>query len=173
MHRKALWLLLLVALLPLGRANATTHARASSDWIGWKFQGTTCFDTPEGERYAHVKVRMIVHNGGAPGRHWATNMRLKARLIPPGSGLSYTRSWRTTRFPVHSDLLQDTDYTHDLAVNTDVMSPETDWRVQVKLIWDRKAPWHDVVKEFAYSFNTASCKPGKVYKPPITSPTFS
>jgi hypothetical protein len=159
--RWALLLLLGAALVLPGHSAASAPARASSDWIGWKFQGTNCIDTPEGERYAHVKVRMIVHNGGAPGRHWATNMRLTARLIPPNSGLNLQRSWRTTRFPVHSDLLQDTSYTHDLAVNTDVMSPETDWLVQVKLIWDRKAPWHDVVKKFKFPFKTAHCRSGK------------
>jgi hypothetical protein len=147
-------------------ATATTPARASADWIGWKFLGTKCIDTPEGERYAHVRVRMIVHNGGA-GPHWATNMRVKARLVPTGSGLNLPRSWRTTRFPVHSDLLQDTSYAHDMAVNTDVMSPEADWRVQVKLIWDRKLPFHDVVKKFSFPFKTDKCTPGKTHSGPI------
>jgi hypothetical protein len=137
-------------------------ARQSSepDWIGWKFQGTKCVQTDNDLVYAHVGVRMIVRNRGH-FRHWATSMRVKARLIPPGSGLNLPRSWRTTRYPVHSQLFQDYNYSHDMAVNTDVMSPAGDWLVQVKLIWDRKAPLRDVVHEFKFPFNTANCINGK------------
>ena len=142
----------------------TARQSSEPDFVGWKFLGTKCVETDNGLLYAHVGVRMIVHNRGH-FTHWATNMRVKARLIPPGSGLNLPRSWRTTRFPTHSQLLQDHNYSHDMAVNTDVMSPETDWLVQVKLIWDRTVPLHDVVHEFKFPFKTAHCIKGKTKTP--------
>jgi hypothetical protein len=154
--------LLLVVIVGSIVSATQAAARQSSepDWIGWKFLGTKCVETSDGLVYAHIGVRMRVRNRGH-FTHWATNMRVKARLIPPGSGLNLPRSWRTTRFPVHSQLFQDYNYSHDMAVNTDVMSAAADWLVQVKLIWDRKSPLHDVVHEFKFPFNTAHCINGK------------
>ena len=108
---------------------------------------------------------MWVHNRGTGGG-WVTNFRLKARLIPTTSGLNISRSWRTNRFPVHSNLLQDYNYSHGMGVNTDVVDPEADWKVQVKQVWDRKAPWKDIVREFFLTFDTSHCKKGKTYTPP-------
>ena len=88
-------------------------------------------------------------------------MKVKARLIPTSSALNISRDWRTTRFPVHSELLQDYDYSHNMAVNSDVVNPDGDWLVQVKLIWDRRAPLRDVVHEYKFPFNTAQCINGK------------
>jgi hypothetical protein len=132
----------------------------SADWRGYKFLGTTARCNPSGLVYAHVRVRMIVSNSGV-GAHWASNMRVKARLVHPGSGFDFTSSWRTVRYPGKNanpdELLQDHHYAIDFAVNTDVYSADQDWRLQVKLIWDRKAPWHDVVEKFETNFREPEC----------------
>jgi hypothetical protein len=109
---------------------------------------------------------MWVHNRGI-GSGWVTNFRLKARLVKAkGAGLNIQRGWKTHRFPVSSGLNQDTNYARPMAVNTDVMSTEEEWKVQVKQVWDRKAPWHDLVREFYLTFNTSHCRPGRTTRPP-------
>lgn len=112
---------------------------------------------------------MLVRNRGI-GAHWVTNFRLKARLIATGPGLNYPRSWKTHRYPVHGDMLQDYDYNQAMAVNTDTYSPEADWEVQVKQVWDRKAPWPDIVRQFCLTLDTGHCKKGAQHVPPTALP---
>jgi hypothetical protein len=149
-------LIVLAAVCALSAPSAASPGVTSADWLGWKFLGTTCHTNSSGLIFARVKVRMLVNNSGI-GSHWASNMRVRARLIPPGSGLNISRSWRTQRAPTSGELLQDHRYFHNFAVDTDVMSPNADWRVQVKLIWDRKVPFHDVVKGYTFPFRTGNC----------------
>jgi hypothetical protein len=49
-----------------------------------------------------------------------------------GAGINLGRSWRTHRFPVRSELNQDSDYFSPMAVNTNVMSIHEEWKFQVK-----------------------------------------
>ena len=78
-----------------------------------------------------------------------------------GAPTTLQRSWRTSNFPVHSDLLQDHDYSHAMAVNTDVMDPEAEeWKIQVQQIWARKT-LRDIHRDFYLSFDTSNCKRGK------------
>ena len=144
--------------LAAGQASAAAPARS------WSRLNVRCIEQSNGLVYAHVTTTLSVTNKGI-GAGWVTNLRLKARLIE-GTGLSIQRSWRTNRFPVHSDLLQDHHYQHALAVNTDNVNPDAaEWTVQVKEIWDRKAPWSDIVREIQVPFDTSNCQPGAA---PIT-----
>ena len=131
----------------------------ADDWIRFQFLGTTCHLNPAGLEFAHIGARMTVFNHGW-GSHWASNMRISARLVSPNNGLHIANSWHTTRYPVFSELLQDHSYVHDLWVNTDVESPADDWDVQLKLIWDRKFPWTDVVHQYQYHFSGCSSSDG-------------
>jgi hypothetical protein len=91
-----------------------------------------------------------------------TNFRLKARLVATTPGLSYHHEWRTTRFPVHSELFQDYNYDNfPMVVNTDTQDPDADWNVQVKQVWDRRIPLHDIVRQFEFPFDTSHCRKGK------------
>jgi hypothetical protein len=151
------------ALMVVG--SSTAGAAVSGPFhYGWGETRVSCI-TANGEEYAHVTSSMWVHNRGI-GSGWVTNFRLKARLVKAeGAGINLGRSWRTHRFPVRSDLNQDSDYFSPMAVNTDVMSIHEEWKVQVKQVWDRKAPWHDLVREFFLTFNTSHCKPGRTHTP--------
>jgi hypothetical protein len=154
-----------VALVILGASDASADDEFH---YGWGETSSKCIKVEStGRVYAHVTTSMWVHNRGI-GKGWVTNFRLKARLIPTTSGLNISRDWRTNRFPVHGDLLQDHDYSHAMAVNTDVVNPEADWKVQVKQIWDRKTPWNDIVHEFFLTFDSNHCRKGKTYTPPGT-----
>jgi hypothetical protein len=143
---------------------ATSQAHAS--WRGWGETKAQCISVEAGGYdlvYAHVSSSMWVSNHGAGGE-WVTNFRLKARLVPTTSGLNWSRSWKTHRFPVHSDLFQDHYYNSPMVVNTDTVDPEADWKVQVKQVWDRRAPWSDLVHEFFITFDTGHCRKGKIPK---------
>lgn len=157
---------ILAAVIAIGPGSAIAGPTPDGFQRGWGETKAQCIkDESTGLVFAHVTTSMWVHNRGQGG-HWVTNLRLKARLVPTTAGLNIPRSWRTNRFPVHSDLLQDHDYSHAMAVNTDVVDPEAEWRVQVKQIWDRKVPWGDIVREFYLSFDTGHCRKGKPYSPP-------
>ncbi len=146
--------------------SSTAGAAVSGPFhYGWGETRVSCI-TANGEEYAHVTSSMWVHNRGI-GSGWVTNFRLKARLVKAeGAGTSPQRSWRTHRFPARSELNQDSDYFSPMAVNTDVMSIYLEWKVQVKQVWDRKAPFSDLVREFYLSLNTSHCRPGRTYTPP-------
>ncbi|MDX6601949.1 MAG: hypothetical protein QOF13_1151 [Solirubrobacterales bacterium] len=156
-----------IALVSLGAGTASADDEFH---YGWGETRTQCIKVEStGLVYAHVTTSMWVHNRGI-GSGWVTNFRLKARLIPTTSGLNISRNWRTSRFPVKSGLNQDSEYSHGMAVNTDVVKPEAEWKVQVKQIWDRKAPWKDIVREFFLTFDASHCKKGKTYTPPNQPP---
>ena len=135
-------------------------AQGSSD--GWGYGhgpiAIKCIQLGEnGVAFAHVDSSMYVRNRGG-GRHWVTNFRMKARLIPTTTGLNWSRGWKTKRFPVFSELFQDRNYDKTMAVNTDTVNPEADWNVQVKMIWSRAVPWRDLVQEFTLHFDTSRCQ---------------
>lgn len=156
-------LILFCAAFALLTAATSASAAADDFHYGWGETRSQCIKVENNGTelvYAHVTSSMWVHNRGI-GSGWVTNFRLKARLVPTTSGLNISRNWHTTRFPVHSELLQDTDYAHAMAVNTDVMNPDADWKVEVKQVWDRKAPWHDIVRHFFLTFDTSHCRKGK------------
>jgi hypothetical protein len=158
--------LLAVTVVILAGAKQAQSASDSEWGYSWGETRAKCIKVTAGEYelvFAHVTARMSVRNRGH-GAHWVTNFRLKARLIPTTSGLNYTRSWKTNRFPVYSDLLQDYDYSRAMAVNTDTVNPEAEWVVQVKQVWDRKAPWSDIVRQFSLPFDTSHCRQGKLPK---------
>ena len=141
-----------VAVMAVGAPDAVAKAK----WYGSGPVRATCHVNPAGLIYAHVYTRMWVNNTGHFS-HWVTNFRLKARLIPTTSGLNYSRSWRTDRAPNSGNLLQNHRYNGPLAVNTDVMSPNADWQVDVKLIWDRKLPLSDIVKKKRFPLDPSGC----------------
>jgi hypothetical protein len=157
----------LCAVIAVPSSPARVRAAAGPDWTGFRFLGTTC-NIRNGLEFAHVRVRMIVHNTGA-GTHWASNMRVQARLVSPSAGISPEQSWRTQRFPAVSELLQDRTYWKNMAVNTDTVNPDADWKLEIKLIWDRKVPFPDVVKHFKTTFR--GC--GGVGPVAMTAPTGS
>jgi hypothetical protein len=163
----AVSLLAVVILIMAGARQA--RSASDSEW-GYSWGKTTakCIEVEVGKEvekhtlvYAHVTSSMAVRNRGI-GAHWVTNFRLKARLIPTTTSANWTRSWKTKRFPVHSNLLQDYDYSKSMAVNTDTYDPEEDWNVDVKQVWDRDIPWHDIVRHFEFPFDTGSCRKGKL-----------
>lgn len=154
-------LVLVTGLVLLTTSAAVGAATARNDGFGYGWGRTTvrCYENNAGLVFAHVSVTLWAHSRGH-FRHWITNMRLEARLS--GGGNNLQRSWRKNRFPVHSELLQDHNYSHAFAVNTDVMSPEEEWTLQVKQVWDRRRPWADLVHEFEEPFDTSNCKKGHV-----------
>lgn len=149
--------LLVAAAVVLG---AGPSPAVAYDWRGFKFLGTTCHNTSAGLIQARVRVRMFVYNKGYFSTY-ATNMRVRARLVHPGAGLDYTQSWSTVRFPYKNaspnELTSDAFHTADFTVNTEPMSPTQDWRLQIKLIWDRKAPLADSVEKFETTFYKTGC----------------
>jgi hypothetical protein len=142
-------------------------ARSSSDGWGYSWGRTkvVCITVVAHEHelvYGHVTSSMSVHNRGHFS-HWVSNFRLKARLVATTAGLDYHHGWRTTRFPVHSQLLQDHDYDHyPMAVNTDTQAADLDWNVQIKQVWDRGIPLKDIVRQFEVPFDTSNCRAGKL-----------
>jgi hypothetical protein len=155
---------LLVASLLAGAALIGSSSASASEWYGWRFLGTTCVNR-SGMEFAHLRVGMRVANEDV-GSHYAANMRIKARLIHPGAGLTFDRGWRTQRYPVYSELLINKGYARVMSVNTDSVSPTQDWQLDIKLIWDRSAPWADVVKHYTVPFHGCA-DPG--YNPTVAS----
>lgn len=154
-------LVLATGLVALTTSVLAATATAGDDGFryGWGRTIVKCYENNYELVFAHVSVTLWVHSRGH-FRHWITNMRLEARLS--GGGSNMQRSWRKSRFPVHSELLQDHNYSHAFAVNTDVMSPEEEWTLQVKQIWDRRRPWEDLVHEYEVPFDTSDCKKGHI-----------
>lgn len=176
MKRLARRILLIGSLAAIALAGAipATAGAWSAGWYGRGAVQAACIRTPQDLVYAHVTTTMWVHNTGISS-HWVTNMRLQARLISPNAGLQLQRSWRTKRYPAQSELLQDHNYSFGMAVNTDVVKPDADWLVEVKLIWDRKVPLHDIVQKIRhFEFDTSDCRDGAAPRsgngPPIGIP---
>jgi len=142
-----------------------------SEWYGWDFTGTRCLarSTNQGEVvFARFGVNMFVHNGG-PGNHWASNMRVRIRLVSPNAGLDLDSAWRTYRYPAQGELEQDRNYNYPFReLDSNPLGAGRDWNVQVKLIWDRKVPFRDIVKKF--EFPLRRCPEGDPTGPPIGIP---
>lgn len=135
-------------------AAAPAHAKAPNLIAHYSVQSVTCVPAAGGTVRARVRVRMVVVNyHGLRGLDWAQHMTVKARLIPTTAGLNISRAWRQWKTPY---LTQDKRHAYDITVTTDTVSPAADWKVQLKMVWDRSAPAPDVVKETTRPF-TGSC----------------
>jgi hypothetical protein len=152
--------------LALGTAKPAHSATSSTNgctkcWYWWTPPRATCISNNNGQQvYAHVYARQEVVNEAAfPGSHYVSRFRLKARLDHPGPGLG-SKPWHTTRVFNKQEFEEWKHYDRRIAVNTSTQSIYQDWNVQVKLIWDRKIPYDDKVREFTFSFETGNCKPG-------------
>ena len=159
------WLLSSVALLAAAFMILGSAAKAQAQWHWWGALKAECRSIePNGHslNYAIVSATMVVANEG-PGNHWASAMRIKARLVPDKSHENYfeswTRSWRT--FSV-APLFQEHTYHQRMKVATDTVSPAADWKVQYKLTWDRSFPFPDVGSTGELPFHTCESSSGIV-----------
>jgi hypothetical protein len=115
-----------------------------------------CVRSGQSEVRARVTANMWVHNRGW-NTGWVNSFRMSARLIPTTTGYNIDRAWKKTRFPVFSNLLQDTNYSHNMAVVTNPESRYEDWIVQVKQTWTRKS-LRDLHREFRVHFGTGESR---------------
>jgi hypothetical protein len=126
-----------------------------------------CLPAAQGTVRAYVGVRMVVVNyDDFWGRDWATKMSVKARIVPTTAGVNYSRSWRTWNSP---KLSKNRRYVLTSGLGTDNVSPNLDWRVQVKVTWHRKGAIRNITKTFTRPFDT-SCAAGAPGTPPVTVP---
>ncbi|HVO54693.1 MAG TPA: hypothetical protein VMT37_09790 [Solirubrobacterales bacterium] len=162
-----------VALLLLPAPSRTKAADGWGYWWGRVHAECVTFTTSSEEErvYAHVSTTMSVHNRGH-FKHWVTNFRLKVRLVATTEGLDINNNWRTKRWPVHGELNQDYDYDHfPMVENTWAQDAESEWDLQARLIWDRRAPLADIVHEVEVPFDTSKCKRGAKPKSPSEAPS--
>ncbi len=151
-------------------AAAPAQAKAPNLIAHYNVQSVKCVPAAGGTVRAQVRVRMTVVNyHGLRGLDWAKHMVMKARLIPTTSGLNITRPWRQWKTPY---LTQDKRHAYDIMVTTDNVSPTADWKVQIKMVWDRGAPVPDVVKETTRRFN-GSCQGATTLDPAPAQPSLN
>ncbi len=102
---------------------------------------------------ARVNLRMrVVNYDGVLKGDWADHMEAKARLEPEtGAGFSYFRSWKSWKTPY---LLQNRTSTYDMSIPTDNVSGNSGWKVHLKLIWHRPAPYSNIKKDVYLQFNS-------------------
>ena len=121
-------------------------AQAASPDVGFTWQGYTCVPRAESTFSVRFRVRMIVTN---PNESWKSSyvqgMKVRVRLVPTSSGLSYSRKWKEQRA---DGLVMGKREVRDFTVLTDNVKSTAEWRLQIKLVWDRIAPTPDYVMEF-------------------------
>jgi hypothetical protein len=61
---------------------------------------------------------------------------LQARLVPPGAGLNFVRPWQQVKVPAPLTGAS----SRRLTVTTSRHDGLKDWKLQVKLVWDRPGP---------------------------------
>ena len=151
-HRTAYVLATAVAAVGALVAPATGQAKTPDLIAHYNWLSTTCVPAAQGTVRAKVVVRMIVVNHEGLGGDWAQRMRAEARLITTTPGLQYSRAWKKVKTPI---LTINRRHSYTMTVITDNVSPNAEWKVQLKLIWDRPTQ-RDVVKEKTGKF-VASC----------------
>ncbi len=155
--RRSAWSVLALALLA-GAAIATPgHADAKKPprlITAHHIQSVTCVPGPANTVRAKVRIRMVVVNDDGVGE-WASNMEAKARLEATTAGISPHGNWKRQRTPT---LVQNRRHSYDMVVTTDNKGGSSDWRLHVKLIWDRPFPVANVTKELRLAFD-AACAP--------------
>lgn len=151
-----------VALVALVAAPAASPGASSlPTWAWFKHLGTSCATGTQTR--VTVSYRMGVANKGFLSR-WVSNMRLSIRPENPGAGLQgLSHQWRTVRYPAAG--MQGRSYVADLKVTSDGESPNQDKIYHVKLIWDRKAPYADLVQDL--KFRPQRCKGVSTQAPPV------
>ena len=138
------------AALTLGLGASSASAASyydNTNWLGHGRITTRCESDGAGMYWAHVTARMWVYNTlPAGGAHAASNMRLQVKLVPTTSGASWLGSYptATNRYPAFGELLNPKAHGWTLAVNSARVGLG-DWKVQIKLVWDRHIPHSDVV----------------------------
>ena len=92
---------------------------------------------------------MIVNN---PNQSWkptyVQGMKVRVRLVPLNSdvpGQSWSRKWEEQRA---DGLVMGKREVRDFKVLTDNVKSTAEWKLQIKLVWDRIAPRRDYVVEF-------------------------
>lgn len=140
----------LVGLALVGTAGASASSSAAPRLItSYNWLSTSCVVAPSSTVRAKVIVRMKVVNYDGFS-DWASYMKVRARLIPTGAGLNYTRPWKEVKTPY---LTQNKTHSYTMRVLTDNVSAFKDWQVQLKLIWTRPA-MRDVVVERTGAFSS-------------------
>ena len=143
---------LLLAFLAAASAVTVTGAepaQAASPDVGYKQQGYTCVPRAQGTFSVRYRARMIVTN---PDESWKSTyvqgMKVRVRLVPLNSGVSgqnWSRKWEEQRA---DGLTMGERHVRDFTVLTDNVNPDIEWKLQIKLVWDRIAPRRDYVMEF-------------------------
>ncbi len=167
------WLLCSAALLVAAFILLGSAARAQAKWYAYGAVTTECkyVEVRPGvfEDYGVVWANMFVSNEGAiPGNHYANHMRIKARLVPTEPGHNFFRHWNTESVETP---LENTIYHRRMkGFSTDTVDPGKGWKLQVKFIWDRQVPFHDIVKKRTYKFETCEPPEGRSGGPEIGIP---
>jgi hypothetical protein len=147
-----------VAAVCAGLLGATSVAAADDQGTRYDYRplGTRClvakYDTLGPSLiYAHTSWRMWAAGGSNTFR-----MLVKARLIPTTPGLYINRPWSQTAVGIVTN--QNAPRTYFAPwVNTYAEEADAEWRVQVKLTWDRtgRRDWN---KTLSFPFNrTGKC----------------
>ena len=146
--------------------SASPVAKAPDLIAHYKIRGVRCVPAPQGTVRAKVVVRMSVVNYDGFGGDWAQRMRLEARLVPTSAGHNVFRVWSEYE---SDDLLVNKRHSLNMWVVTDNVSSAADWKLQVRMIWDRPAG-KDVVKSQTLKFS-GEC--GGLYSAPQDGPTYA
>ena len=96
-------------------------------------------------------MRVVNYDGVLKG-DWADHMEAKADSSPrraPGSATSAAGRARKTPY-----LLQNRTSTYDMSIPTDNVSGNSGWKVHLKLIWHRPAPYSNIKKDVYLQFNS-------------------
>jgi hypothetical protein len=139
------------------RTSLTTSADLPS-YVYFKAKGSHC-RTVNNQFYASTSFLMGTRNSNG-WHNWVTNFHVRIRLEHPGAGLQLGSPWHDIRWPGGGGLLQDHSYSRILNVSSDGYSPEQDWVVHIKLIWDRTVPQADAVQSLKFPLAKLACPTG-------------
>ncbi len=154
-----------------GTTKPARPSRPGGPWYSSSPVSVTCvtagaLDENTGSQLVQAKVRVTlgVRNSSqisGLGRYYASHMRTSARLeLPVGTNMD--RGWATQSYPAAGELSASASHAANFTVFTGVINrtATTDggqpYRLHVKLIWDRKVPYADVVQDRLIPFNVNS-----------------
>jgi hypothetical protein len=115
-------------------------------------RSVSCVPAVANTSRAEVRLWMRVVNYTGVGE-WAKHMEARARLETTTPGIAPHSNWVKSKT---GTLVYGRKHTYNFKLLTDNKSAAADWRVHLKLVWDRPAPIKDVVRHVYTSFD-ASC----------------
>ena len=166
----------LLAGMLIALATMVAPATAGTDHYWYHAKGTRCVavKNPGGFSLIAARTTFVMHVDYDPqwqkvthnGPHFGVqSFRLEARLVHPGHRLNPQSPWHKV---AQNLTVLNGPQTSKLTVQTDSYDAEQDWRVEVKLVWDRTS-LRDWVRKLSFPF-TAPCPPS-VYEPGGAGPS--